>query len=176
MLGRNPALRRQLIHRLGELLGEFGQHLLSRHPGLLRQRVESVRAQCLLHTRGSHRLVRPRFDPRLRTPSLTGLLEFLDKLAEPTRQNAAGTAARKQVAKPAKPIRIPVLKSPSGCRPGRVEIAVGRPEQSAAFEGLICKEGEQAHRKRRHAPGVSRGAGLAARPVSHTFKNIHESH
>jgi hypothetical protein len=30
-------------------------------------------------------------------------MEFLDKLAEPTRQNAAGTAVRKQVAKPSLP-------------------------------------------------------------------------
>jgi hypothetical protein len=83
------------------MLAQPGEQLVATHPGLLRQHVDVIRAECLGEIVGRDRLVLAVTNPGLRLTAVAVLLHLLDQIAKTAAQHAATEAARENVAESA---------------------------------------------------------------------------
>src|SRR5437867_8258646 len=75
LLGRQPAVRRELVDQLRQILTKTGEQIVALHAGLLTQRVERIATERFLQIVGRNLLVWTAADPGLGHMALSALLE-----------------------------------------------------------------------------------------------------
>src|SRR5581483_247411 len=97
-VGRPPAVRRQMIDHLRQILAEALEQIVARQAALRGDRIDLVGAERTCQIARRDRLVRALADPGIGGVALAALLQLLHEVAEPAGDHAARGSAAEQSA------------------------------------------------------------------------------
>src|SRR5580704_11119653 len=186
---RQPAVRRQMVDHLGQMLAEAIQQVLARQAALRHQAVDLVGAKRVGEIARRDLLVRAWAHPRIGRLAVAVLLEMLEQVAQSAADNAACRATGKHAAEAALENGAKTAKTSTkaaaaktattkaaanSARRGCRRRCSGRSRAAAdVFDSLVGKQRQDRHGHRRHAAaGLCARSGGTARTVLHSVQYI----
>ena len=170
VLGRQPAVRRELVDHLRQLLAHAVEQVVARHAEPPRHRVDVVATDRARQVAGRNLPVRPAADPGVGDVAQAVVLELLEQAAEPAAENAAGRRAAEQAAETAlQQIAQPAARRGAGvtARQPPLRRAAREPAEQAAEVHLSADRPARTSRQDWRSPccGPAAGPVLAAANV-----------
>src|SRR5262245_55845778 len=93
LVGRQPPVRRQLIDHLRQILTEAAKQFVARHPCLLDEGVDLVRAERAAQIVGRYLLVGSGANPRIDGFTVSALLELFEQIVQATTKDGSRGAS-----------------------------------------------------------------------------------